>query len=58
MLFFVIRLANDAELMGHLKNTRTQNVVAWVTFGLVTTAVVAMLGSQLLDMLGFNVLRG
>ena len=58
VLFFVIRLANDAELMGHLKNTRTQNVVAWVTFGLVTTAVVAMLGSQLLEVLGFNVLRG
>jgi hypothetical protein len=35
--------------MTDLKNTRSQNVVAWVTFGLVTTAVVAMLGSQLLD---------
>jgi Mn2+/Fe2+ NRAMP family transporter len=58
VLFFVIRLANDAGLMGHLRNTRTQNVVAWVTFGLVTTAVVAMLGSQLLDVLGFKVLPG
>lgn len=58
VLFFVIQLANDAELMADLRNTRNQNVVAWVTFGLVTTAVVAMLGSQLLDVLGFHVLRG
>jgi Mn2+/Fe2+ NRAMP family transporter len=58
VLFFVIRLANDAALMADLKNTRSQNVVAWVTFGLVTTAVVAMLGSQLFDALGFHVLRG
>jgi Mn2+/Fe2+ NRAMP family transporter len=57
VLYFVIRLANDAALMADLKNTRSQNVVAWVTFGLVTTAVVAMLASQLLDVLGFHVLQ-
>ena len=48
ILFCVFRLANDAALMGDLKNTRLQNIVAWGTFGLVTAAIVAMLGSQLL----------
>jgi Mn2+/Fe2+ NRAMP family transporter len=54
ILFFVFRLANDAVLMGDLKNTRLQNIVTWGTFGLVTTAIVAMLGSQLLSALGLH----
>jgi Mn2+/Fe2+ NRAMP family transporter len=58
ILFFVFRLANDATSMGPLKNTRLQNVVAWATFGLVTTALLAMLGSQLLSLVGLHVLRG
>jgi len=58
ILFFVFRLANDATSMGPLKNTRLQNVVAWSTFGLVTTAIVAMLGTQLLNMVGLHVPSG
>jgi len=54
ILFFVFRLANDARSMGPLKNTRLQNVVAWSTFGLVTTAIVAMLASQLLSLVGMQ----
>jgi Mn2+/Fe2+ NRAMP family transporter len=58
ILFFVFRLANDATSMGPLKNTRLQNVVAWATFGLVTTAILAMLGSQLLSVVGLHVPGG
>jgi Mn2+/Fe2+ NRAMP family transporter len=58
ILFFVFRLANDAVLMGDLKNTAAQNIVAWVTFGLITAAIVAMLGSQLLGALSLHVLGG
>src|SRR5262245_63847296 len=52
ILLFVFRLANDAALMGKLKNTPLQNIVAWGTFAIVTTAIVAMLGSQLLSVFG------
>jgi len=58
ILFFVFRLANDPTSMGALKNTRLQNVVAWTTFGLVTAAILAMLGSQLLSLVGLHVLGG
>jgi NRAMP (natural resistance-associated macrophage protein)-like metal ion transporter len=56
ILFFVFRLANDVALMGQLKNTRLQNIVAWGTFAIVTTAIVAMLSSQLLSAFGLPVL--
>jgi Mn2+/Fe2+ NRAMP family transporter len=45
-------LINDEQLMGGLKNTRVYNVLGWGTFILVTTAVVIMLGSQVLTMFG------
>jgi Mn2+/Fe2+ NRAMP family transporter len=53
MLIFILRLINDEQLMGSLKNTRLYNILGWGTFLLVTTAVVMMLGGQVLDMMGF-----
>ena len=52
MLIFILRLINDEGLMGALKNTRTYNVLGWGTFALITIAVVIMLGSQVLSLLG------
>ena len=52
MLIFILRLINDEGLMGGLKNTRVYNILGWGTFILITTAVVIMLGSQVLSMLG------
>jgi Mn2+/Fe2+ NRAMP family transporter len=52
MLIFILRLVNDEQLMGTLKNTRVYNILGWGTFFLITTAVVIMLGSQVLSMLG------
>jgi Mn2+/Fe2+ NRAMP family transporter len=52
MLVFVLRLINDQQLMGTLKNTRIYNVLGWGTFILITTAVVIMLSNQTLAMLG------
>jgi len=45
-------LINDERLMGALKNTRLYNILGWGTLILITTAVVVMLGSQILSMLG------
>jgi len=55
VLFFVFRLAGDVTLMRELKSTRVQSVVAWSTFGLITAAIVAMLGSQLISALGLRI---
>jgi Mn2+/Fe2+ NRAMP family transporter len=52
LLVFILRLINDAELMGPLKNTRTYNILGWGTLILITVAVLIMLGSQLLTALG------
>jgi Mn2+/Fe2+ NRAMP family transporter len=52
MLVFILRLVNDERLMGSLKNTRVYNILGWGTFFLITIAVVVMLGSQLLTMIG------
>jgi len=52
ILVFILRLINDERLMGTLKNTRVYNILGWGTFFLITTAVVLMLGSQLLTLLG------
>lgn len=52
ILIFILRLVNDEDLMGTLKNTRVYNVLGWGTFTLITTAVVVMLGSQVLAALG------
>jgi Mn2+/Fe2+ NRAMP family transporter len=52
ILVFILRLINDQGLMGTLKNTRVYNVLGWGTFLLITIAVVLMLGSQILTLLG------
>jgi Mn2+/Fe2+ NRAMP family transporter len=52
MLVFLLRLSSDEGLMGSLKNTRLYNILGWGTFLLITTAVVVMLGSQVLSALG------
>lgn len=52
MLVFILLLINDQRLMGALKNTRVYNILGWGTFILITIAVVIMLGSQILTMLG------
>jgi Mn2+/Fe2+ NRAMP family transporter len=54
ILVFILRLSNDEQLMGGLKNTRVYNILGWGTFILITTAVVIMLGSQILSILDAN----
>jgi Mn2+/Fe2+ NRAMP family transporter len=50
ILVFILLLINDPRLTGDLKNTRLYNVFGWGTFALVTTAVIIMLGSQVLEL--------
>jgi Mn2+/Fe2+ NRAMP family transporter len=47
ILVFILLLINDERLTGDLQNTRLYNVLGWGTFGLTTTAVLFMLGSQI-----------
>ncbi|MBD0372586.1 MAG: Nramp family divalent metal transporter, partial [Pyrinomonadaceae bacterium] len=54
ILVFILKLINDKRLTGDLKNTPFYNVLGWGTFAMITTAVVVMLGSQLLKLLGIN----
>jgi Mn2+/Fe2+ NRAMP family transporter len=58
ILVFILLLINDKRLTGELKNTRLYNVLGWGTFAVITTAVVVMLGSQLLDLLGVKLFGG
>jgi len=51
VLLFVLLLVNDQRLTEDLKNTRLYNLLGWGTFAMVTTAVVVMLGGQLLELL-------
>jgi NRAMP (natural resistance-associated macrophage protein)-like metal ion transporter len=46
ILVFILLLINDQRLTGDLRNTRLYNILGWGTFGLITTAVLIMLGSQ------------
>lgn len=55
ILVFILLLINDKRLTGDLKNTRRNNVLAFGTLILITTAVVVMLGGQLLELLGVHV---
>lgn len=48
LLIFILRLANDERQMGALKNTRLYNILGWGTFILISTAVIIMLGSQII----------
>ncbi len=52
VLVFILLLINDKHLTANLKNTRRNNVLGIGTLILVTTAVLVMLGSQLLEALG------
>lgn len=52
ILIFILLLINDKRLTAELKNTRRNNVLAMGTLVLITVAVVVMLGSQLLGLLG------
>jgi Mn2+/Fe2+ NRAMP family transporter len=54
ILVFILKLINDKHLTGDLKNTPLYNVLGWGTFLMITTAVVLMLGGQLLSLLGIN----
>ncbi|HEY8561047.1 MAG TPA: Nramp family divalent metal transporter [Pyrinomonadaceae bacterium] len=54
ILVFILLLINNERLTGELKNTPLYNVLGWGTFALITTAVVVMLGGQLLDLLGIQ----
>jgi Mn2+/Fe2+ NRAMP family transporter len=58
ILVFILLLINDKRLTGDLKNTRRNNVLAFGTLILITTAVVTMLGNQLLGLLGIRLFGG
>ncbi len=58
ILVFILILINDKRLTGELKNTRLYNFLGWGTFAMITTAVVVMLGSQLLDLFGIHIFGG
>ena len=46
------------RLAGELKNTRLYNVLGWGTCAMSTTAVVVMLGGQLLELFGVQLFGG
>jgi Mn2+/Fe2+ NRAMP family transporter len=58
ILVFILLLINDKRLTGDLKNTRRNNVLAFGTLILITTAVMVMLGGQLLELLGVQLFSG
>jgi Mn2+/Fe2+ NRAMP family transporter len=47
ILVFILLLINDERLMSSLKNSLTTNILGWVTFALISAAVVMMLGLQI-----------
>ena len=46
VLIFMLRLSNRDDLMGEYKNTRTFNVIAWVTCVVMIVLTVLLLVSQ------------
>lgn len=54
ILLFILVLAHDRRLTGRLRNGPISQVLGWGTFAIVTSAVVVLLGSQLLSLLGVN----
>lgn len=58
ILVFILLLINDRLIVGDLKNTKLYNVLGWGTFVLITTAVMIMLGGQLLDAFGIKLFGG
>jgi Mn2+/Fe2+ NRAMP family transporter len=55
VLVFLLLLINDRRLAGDLKNGRVSNLLGWGTFALVAVAVVTLLGTQLLSLVGIDV---
>lgn len=58
ILVFILVLINDSRLMKHLKNTPIYNTLGWGTFGVITLAVLVMLLTQFLQLLGFKLFAG
>lgn len=58
ILVFLLLLINDRRLVGDLKNSRLYNALGWGTFALVTVAVATLLGTQLLNLFGMDILGG
>lgn len=54
ILVFILLLINNERLTGELKNTPLYNILGWGTFALITTAVVIMLGGQILNLFGIG----
>ncbi len=52
MLVFIMLLVNEQRRVGALKNTRFYNILGWGTVVLIGIAVLVMLGSQILTLLG------
>jgi Mn2+/Fe2+ NRAMP family transporter len=46
VLFFMLMLVNDRELMGEHVNTRAYNIIAWVTVGVMVVLTLAMFITQ------------
>ena len=58
ILVFILLLINDKRLTGDLTNTRRNNLLAIGTLVMITSAVVVMLGSQLLELFGIQLFGG
>ncbi len=58
ILIFILLLINDKRLTAELKNTTGNNVLAIGTLVLITSAVVMMLGNQLLEFFGITLFGG
>lgn len=58
ILIFILLLINDKRLTAELKNTGRNNVLAIGTLVLITSAVVVMLGSQVLEFFGVKLFGG
>lgn len=56
ILVFMLLLINDRRLMRDLKNGGVTNALGWGTFALVGAAVATLLGTQLLEAFGIDLL--
>jgi Mn2+/Fe2+ NRAMP family transporter len=54
ILLFILLLINDRALVGELANSRLTNALGWGTLVVVTVAVVALLGTQALALVGIS----
>ena len=53
ILIFILVLANDPALMGHLKNKAGTNWLGWGTFAMITLAVLVMFATQIAAKFGW-----